>query len=63
MGNFFIFKENTYNLRNFQVTLNKNKKGSNIWLKNNILYNFLPLPNTSPLGKSPRGIQTRKFFE
>ena len=63
MGNFFIFKENTYNLRNFQVTLNKNKKGSNIWLKNNIRYNISPLPNTSSLGKSPRGIQTHKFFE
>ena len=26
MGNFFIFTENTHNLRNFQITLNENRK-------------------------------------
>ena len=26
MDNFFIFRENTHNLRNFQITLNENKK-------------------------------------
>ena len=26
MGNFFIFRENTHNLRNFQITLNENRK-------------------------------------
>ena len=33
------------------------QKNSKIWLEDNILL------NTSPLGKFPRGIQTRKFFE
>ena len=50
MDNLFIFRENTHNLRNLQIILNKNKYGQ------------YPI-NTSPLGKSPRGIQTRKFFE
>ena len=31
MGNFFIFRENTHNLRNFQITLNE-KKNSKILL-------------------------------
>ena len=26
MDNFFIFRENTHNLRNFQIILNENKK-------------------------------------
>ena len=26
MVNFFIFRENAHNLRNFQITLNENKK-------------------------------------
>ena len=57
MDNFFIFRENTHNLRNFQIILNENKKNSKIWLGDNILQ------NTSPLGKSPKGIQPCKFFE
>ena len=30
-------KENTNNLRNFQIMLNKNKQNSKIWLGDNIL--------------------------
>ena len=56
MDSFFIFRENTHNLINFQIISNENKKNSKIWVEKNIY-------NTSPLGKSPRGIQTRKFFE
>ena len=37
MDNFFIFRENTHNLRNFQIILNENKKNSKIWLGDNIL--------------------------
>ena len=54
MDNFLMFRENTHNLKNFQIILNKNKTTG---LGDNILQ------NTSPLDKSPRGIQTRKFFE
>ena len=35
--NFFIFTENTNNLRNFQIMLNKNKQNSKILLGGNIL--------------------------
>ena len=37
MGNFFIFRENTNNLRTFQIILNENKKNSKIWLGDNIV--------------------------
>ena len=52
MDNFFIFRENTHNLRNFQIILNENKK----------TVRYGSETTSSPLGKSPRGIQTRKFF-
>ena len=50
MDNFSIFRENTHNLRYFQIVLNENKRNSKTWLPDNIL------KNTYPLGKPPRGI-------
>ena len=50
MDNFSIFRENTHNLRYFQIVLNENKRNGKIWLPDNIL------KNTYPLGKPPRGI-------
>ena len=38
-ANFFKFRENTHNLRNFQIILNKNKKNSKIFLQDNVLKN------------------------
>ena len=37
IDNFFIFRENIHNLRNFQIILNENTKNSKIWLGGNIL--------------------------
>ena len=45
-------RENTHNLRNSQIILNENKK----------TVRYGSETTSSPLGKSPRGIQTRKFF-
>ena len=39
-ANFFKFRENTHNLRNFQIILNKIKKNSKISLQDNILINL-----------------------
>ena len=52
-----IFSKNTHNLKFFPIILKKNKEKSKIWIADNILQ------NTSPLGKSPRGIQTCRFFQ
>ena len=39
-ANFFKFRENKHNLRNFQIILNKIKKNSKISLQDNILINL-----------------------
>ena len=35
--NFFMFRENTHNLKDFQIILNKNKTSSKRWLGEDIL--------------------------
>ena len=53
MDNFFIFRENTHNLRNAQIILNKNKYGSDT-ISNRTLLLWENLPEEQ---------KTRKFFE
>ena len=38
MDNFFIFRENTHNLRNFQIVLNKNRKRTVIYGSETLSY-------------------------
>ena len=56
MGNFLDLKK-IHPIEEMLKLYEIKAKNSKIWLEDNILQ------NTSPLDKSPRGIQTRKFFE